>query len=77
LRLERYDISGLGTLRTLGNIELDALTFAKIAEAITHNGAEMYENVISGFARNEAEAFIRVKPFYGTLFFRHGLELLS
>lgn len=50
----------------LSKLVADLLAFVQITDASAFNCADMDENVLSAIIRlNEAEAFLRIKPFYG------------
>jgi len=72
------DVGRLGSFGTLFDNELDLLTFGQVAEAVTLNGGEMDENVLSTFALDKAEALITIEPLDGTSYtIRHCLPPMA
>src|SRR5205814_6051192 len=63
--LGRLEIDGLAAPCIRLNVELNALTFGKVAHARRFDGRGMDENVLAAaFRCNEAEAFGSVEEFY-------------
>ena len=72
----RLNVLGLEALGATHDVELNALTFLKAAEAVRVDCGEMYEDVfVVALARNKAEAFGVVKPLDCTLFHFGGIPL--
>src|SRR5579864_7367185 len=67
------DVSCLGSLLALGDVELDLLPFLQAAVAATGDRADVHEYVRATLDRDEAVALVAVEPFHGAL--RH-LDLL-
>src|ERR1051326_7880266 len=64
--LDRRDVRGLESFRTLDQIELDRCAFGQSAEAFGLDRAEMDEHVLSALGRDEAITFRVVEPLHGT-----------
>jgi len=76
--LEGYDVLRLRAFLTLGDDELNSLSFIQIAVTFTNDRIEVHEDVSTSVTLNEAIAFRAIEPLNSTLFFtRHVLELLS
>ena len=56
------DVPGLGSLRTVDNLEFDLLAFLEGPEAGTLNRGEVHEDVVASFALDEAITFSVVEP---------------
>jgi hypothetical protein len=59
-------IQGLGAFLACTKRKLYFLSFVQRLVAFSTNGREMYEDVFSTFAFDEAKAFVVVEPFYGS-----------
>ncbi len=70
MKLERYDVRGLRTLRPLFDFELDGLAVVQRSIPIGYDGGEVDDNIFSILALNESEAFSGVKPLHCSLFFQ-------
>jgi len=59
------DVPSLRALLTLLDLELDALAFGQALEAMTLDGGEMHEHIVTTvILGDEAKALFIVKPFY-------------
>jgi hypothetical protein len=67
-RLQGPHVSGLQSLGTLLDVELDLLSLVQRAKPLLFDRRMMDEYVLSGFAGNEAIPFARVEPFDGSVF---------
>ena len=56
------DVAGLGSLRTVDNLEFDLLAFLQGPEAGPLNRGEVHEDVVASFALDEAITFSVVEP---------------
>ena len=65
--LRLRDVSGLGTLLPLDNLELDVIAFGKRLEATSLNGAEVDKDIRPTLSRDEAVAFGVIEPLHRTL----------
>jgi hypothetical protein len=66
--LQLRDREGLETLVGLRDFELHAIAFIEGLEPFSANDGEVDENILSTFIlRDEAEAFLVIKPFDGSL----------
>src|SRR5205807_5308356 len=70
-RLEGLYVGGLQSFRTLGHFEFNRLAIVESLVAISHNGGEMDENVLTALALDEPKALAGIEPLHGTLFFIH------
>src|SRR5215831_4161237 len=70
LRLQRFYVLSLPTLRALGHVELHRLTLLKALETARLDCREMHENVFAALTANETVALGIVEPLYRSLF-RH------
>jgi hypothetical protein len=61
------DVLGFFALFAGRGVELDALTLFEALVAITLDAGEMYENVVTLLARDEAESLLCVEKFYCAL----------
>src|SRR4029079_727022 len=59
------DVLGFLALAAGCDVEFDALAFFEAAVAVALDCREVHEDVISAFARDEAEALLAVEPFHG------------
>jgi len=64
--LDGDDVFGLWAFFTLGNNELNTLSFNQSFETITNDRAEVRENIRTGLLFNKAETFSFVKPLNST-----------
>ena len=64
--LDRDDVRGLKTFRSLDQIELDLSSFRKRAEALRLDRGEMDEDVLSRFRGDETEALRIIEPLHFT-----------
>jgi len=60
-------IQGLGAFLACTKRKFNLLSFVQRLVAFSTNGREMYEDIFSTFAFNEAKAFVVVEPFYGSV----------
>ena len=67
-RLENLHALGLKTLGSLGDAELNRLTFLQRAETARLDGGEMYEYILAGLTGDETKTFSVVEPLHCTLF---------
>jgi hypothetical protein len=65
-RLDNLNFLGLHALLAAGSDEGNLLTFLQALEAVALDGAEVYEEVVTGLRSDEAEAFLIVEPLNGT-----------
>jgi hypothetical protein len=66
--LDQSNALRLGTLLSLGGLELDCLAIFEIPKPFPDNAREMYEEILATFVRsNEAIAFLLTEPLYRAL----------
>jgi len=63
--LDGLDVRRLRALLALGHLELDCLSLGEGAEAIPCDAAEVNEDVLSTFSRDEAVALLVAEPLDG------------
>ena len=66
--LDCLNVLSLPAFWTLGDIELNGLSFLQAAESARLNRGEMYEDILSSLTADEAVAFGVVKPLNCSLF---------
>src|SRR4029078_2085092 len=67
-RSERADVLRLGTLGTLGDVELDLLVLVQGLVALGLDGRVGHEDVVAAvLLRDEAETLLGVEPLHGAL----------
>jgi hypothetical protein len=59
------DVQGFFALAARSDVELDALALFEGAVAVTLDGGEVHEDVVSALSRDETEALLAVEPFHG------------
>jgi hypothetical protein len=65
LRLDNLDFLSLHAFLAAGSDERDLLAFFQALETVALDGAEVYEQVVTGLRGDEAEAFLIVEPLDG------------
>jgi hypothetical protein len=74
-KLDNLYFFSLHAFLAAGSDERDLLAFFQAFEAVSLNGFEVYEQVVTGLWGDEAEAFFIVEPLNGTgLAIGHGLS---
>jgi hypothetical protein len=74
-KLDNFDFFSLHAFLTAGSDERDRLAFFRAFEAVSLDGFEVYEQVVTGLWSDEAEAFFIVEPLNGTgLAIGHGVS---
>jgi hypothetical protein len=74
-KLDNFNFFSLHAFLTAGSDERDRLAFFQALEAVSLDGFEVYEQVVTGLWGDEAEAFFIVEPLNGTgLAIGHGLS---
>ena len=64
---ETRDLIGLGTLRSLDDVEFDLVALFEALVALALNGAVVYEDVRPALAAEESVTLCVVEPLYGAL----------
>ncbi len=64
---ETRDLIGLGTFRSLNDVEFNLVTLFEALVALALNGAVVYENVCPALAAEEAVTLCVVEPLDGAL----------
>lgn len=71
MKLEGLYVRGLETLGALGHFEFNRLAIVQCLVAISQNGGEVDENVLTALALDEPKALAGIEPLHRTLFFIH------
>ena len=66
LRLDNLNFLSLHALLAASSDEGNLLAFFQALETVALDGAEVYEEVVTGLRSDEAEAFLIVEPLNGT-----------